>query len=462
MGIYDNTTERSRHAMQPMSVIMSDPTMHYFENIMVRRLIPSPLHYLAIQMNPTAMLEDLGLDDSATMAEARAIRTKTYLVHLVWPGELPVSRMRWCRYQVEPIGTTLRTEVPEQGITADMVLPIAPNTAEARGIQPVTPNKPFPFPNCYHWLENSVVVRIRVPHGGFEHDGAFSLTREERNLMNEKFAPDRERIASFLDRQEKSPPAPSPSVHATRASTPLDAFGTTIHSQSGFPDPQSVPSTAGIPVGVLSDAYLRIVKEKGVMTSTPSKRPRGTAGSSKRRRGTLGSDTQGRGATAAPSPSNLKAGEIVEVFGRAPDPITPMIPLVDAWLDIENHLTADTIADPREFEKEVQLIVRIIKRGIARQLLSEEARRDALDAAYDTQNGSASDPSVSPMASRRGVRGTSNHRMTLASTPSDDAGRSDSDSAKDTSDEGADQSRGDHYASGMSLFWHHSLDMPKH
>ncbi len=51
---------------------------------MVRRLIPSPLHYLAIQTNPTAMLEDLGLDDPATMAEARAIRTKTYLVHLVW------------------------------------------------------------------------------------------------------------------------------------------------------------------------------------------------------------------------------------------------------------------------------------------------------------------------------------------------------------------------------------------
>lgn len=234
------------------------------------------------------------------------------------------------------------------GITADMVLPIAPNTAEARGIQPVTPNKPFPFPNCYHWLENSVVVRIRIPHGGFEHDGAFSLTREERNLMNEKFSPDRERIASFLDQQEKLPPAPSPSVDATRASTPLDAFSTTIHSQSGSPDPRSVRDTAGIPVGVLSDAYLRIVKEKGVMTSTPPKS----------RRGTPGSDSQGSGATAVPSRSDRKASEIVDVFGRAPDPITPLIPLVDAWLDIENHLTADTIADPREFEKEVQVIVR--------------------------------------------------------------------------------------------------------
>ncbi len=52
---------------------------------MVRKLIiPSPSHYAAIRLNPAAMVEDLGLNDEATLAEAKRLETKTYLAYLVW------------------------------------------------------------------------------------------------------------------------------------------------------------------------------------------------------------------------------------------------------------------------------------------------------------------------------------------------------------------------------------------
>ncbi len=107
--------------------------------------------------------------------------------------------MRWCRYTIEPIGTSLRNTVPESGITADMVVPIAPNTAHARGYEPVHPSSLFPFPNCYHWIDNDVVVRIRVPPcGGFEHDGAIRLSVKERSALIRKFEGDYDRIGDFV------------------------------------------------------------------------------------------------------------------------------------------------------------------------------------------------------------------------------------------------------------------------
>lgn len=58
---------------------------------MVRRFVPSPLHYMAIRLNPTAMVDDLGLDDPETVAEAKALQTKTYLVYLVWVSYLLIN-----------------------------------------------------------------------------------------------------------------------------------------------------------------------------------------------------------------------------------------------------------------------------------------------------------------------------------------------------------------------------------
>ncbi|TBU27850.1 hypothetical protein BD311DRAFT_778624 [Dichomitus squalens] len=46
-----------------------------------------------------------------------------------------------------------------------------------------------------------------------------------------------------------------------------------------------------------------------------------------------------------------------DVFGLEHDPnIEARIPLVDLWSDLENHISADTITDPREFEEEVRQV----------------------------------------------------------------------------------------------------------
>ena len=102
--------------------------------------------------------------------------------------------MRWCRYVVDPVGTTLRTPDPESGIEADMVVPIAPNTAHSRGLEPVRPKPAFPFGNCFHWFENDGMVRIRVPPaGGFEHDDATTLSVKEHFALIQKFEGDYKR-----------------------------------------------------------------------------------------------------------------------------------------------------------------------------------------------------------------------------------------------------------------------------
>ena len=63
---------------------------------MVRRKAPSPHHYAVIRMDPVAMITSLGIDDPATLAEARSMNPKKYLVYLFWvrPPPLRVALRR--------------------------------------------------------------------------------------------------------------------------------------------------------------------------------------------------------------------------------------------------------------------------------------------------------------------------------------------------------------------------------
>ena len=51
------------------------------------RLTPSPHHYAVVQLKPEKWIVQLGLDDKITLEEARAMRTKKYLVYLVWVSQ---------------------------------------------------------------------------------------------------------------------------------------------------------------------------------------------------------------------------------------------------------------------------------------------------------------------------------------------------------------------------------------
>ncbi|RPD68980.1 hypothetical protein L226DRAFT_435205, partial [Lentinus tigrinus ALCF2SS1-7] len=161
---------------------------------MVRSLVHPPNRYAVIRTDPEAMLKDLGLDDPDTLKEAQCMLRKKYLVYLEWPGELPMPGMRWCRYYVSPIGTTLRPPDESSGITSDMVVPIAPNKGHTPERQPIHPTPSFPFSNCYHWIFNDVTVRLRVHTEGVEHDGAIKLPAAEHLAMKDAFSLDCERI----------------------------------------------------------------------------------------------------------------------------------------------------------------------------------------------------------------------------------------------------------------------------
>ncbi|TFK91978.1 hypothetical protein K466DRAFT_481556 [Polyporus arcularius HHB13444] len=304
---------------------------------MVRKLIiPSPSHYAAIRLNPVAMVEDLGLEDEATLAEARRLETKTYLAYLVWPAELPLPRMRWCRYNIEVISTTLRKPDPEAGITADMVVPIAPNTSHPAGREPIHTTPPFPFPNCFHWINNHAAVRIRTRRECFElYDGLCQLSGEEQVALTDRFSEDYERIGAFFLEQEQKAQACSPPE--SRPDSPA-SVATDTHEK---------PTTGDLLNKLLSTAYLRYAKEEGVMTSSPP-----------RRDDALSSRSKSASDSRAPASSTSSLGsDLDDVLGRTPDPTTGLIPLVDAWMDIEEHLRADSIPSPDELEQEVEEVI---------------------------------------------------------------------------------------------------------
>ena len=53
---------------------------------MVRGLVPLPSRYAVIRTDPITMLENMGLDDPITLAEAGNIPRKKFLVYLEWVG----------------------------------------------------------------------------------------------------------------------------------------------------------------------------------------------------------------------------------------------------------------------------------------------------------------------------------------------------------------------------------------
>ena len=50
----------------------------------MRYSIPLPGHYAVIEIKPEKMVTQLRLTDEVTLAEARAMPTKKYLVYLLW------------------------------------------------------------------------------------------------------------------------------------------------------------------------------------------------------------------------------------------------------------------------------------------------------------------------------------------------------------------------------------------
>ncbi|EIW54313.1 uncharacterized protein TRAVEDRAFT_76241, partial [Trametes versicolor FP-101664 SS1] len=120
---------------------------------------PSPGAYAVIRLNPIEMVQHL--DDNDALQAAMAMQTKTYLVCLDIVSSNPTHHKPWYRFEARPIGPHLPPAKEEEGYTPDMYIPIYPNTNHPTGRAPIRPRRPFPYANCYHWIDNTIHIRVR-------------------------------------------------------------------------------------------------------------------------------------------------------------------------------------------------------------------------------------------------------------------------------------------------------------
>lgn len=259
--------------------------------------------------------------------------------------------MRWCRYNIELISNQLRKPDPVEGFTPDMVYPIAPNTSHPAGREPIYPTstRPFPFPNCYHWMDNRATVRIRIPSGFFRHhDGLFSLSGEQQVALNKKIEEDNERICAYLLEEQRKQTAQLPQL-STAALEP-----NTAEAAAEPPTPEDLLHK------LITAAYLEIVEKEGAMSSAPCLSRRDSE-----EYYLEGSDTDDVAASCSlsglPAPSTSWVSELDDVFGHLPDPATGLVPLVDAWMEIDQHLTAETIPSRDELDEEARQMLRCVQ-----------------------------------------------------------------------------------------------------
>ncbi|KAI9067492.1 hypothetical protein FKP32DRAFT_1563692 [Trametes sanguinea] len=296
----------------------------------MKSFCPDSQRYAVIQMDPVGMVKHY--DDPVALSAAQAMRPQKYLVYLDY-AKLPTPSNPWFRYIVNPIGTTLRPEDSGRGITSDMVIPIYPNTFHPSGNRPpVRTYPPFPFSNCFHWIKSGVTVRVRRKATKYNDTNAYKITFHQRMQIDRTFLPDKMRINEFL--RAKQEEAETSGGHSNR-----------------------VPSISGGPPGEAhqsdSDAESRIDDDldslpEGPEDFDPAEETDDTDPSSPR----------------SGTPSNAQADNSVEalfkmnVFGFEVDDAAELMPLVDLWFELTDHLTADTIPSPVEFYQEREEIMR--------------------------------------------------------------------------------------------------------
>ncbi|KAI0645093.1 hypothetical protein C8Q79DRAFT_751798 [Trametes meyenii] len=287
----------------------------------MKRICPGASQYAVMRMDPVAMVEHFG--DRKATRQAKTLSPKTYLVYLDNALDLPFPKSAWFRYEVSPIGTTLRPEEPERGITEDMAIPICPNERCLSGRLPVRTETPFPFGNCYHWVDTQATVRVRRHLDMYDESNAVKVSSLEHIRMEKAFCEDCDRIDDFAEAQER------------------EASVSPSHSRSGRSySPSSQDSR-------LSDRST----EQSDCSDSSGRSGSGDADDSST---DTRSDNERRGGWTLDDIYRL------DVFNLSQDVDDEFFPLVDLWFELGDHLSEDAIPSPTEFDEERKAIARII------------------------------------------------------------------------------------------------------
>lgn len=136
--------------------------------------------------------------------------------------ELPFPNKPWYRYAVNVVAPCLREEDPEKRITADMCSPIYPNSQHPAGREPLRPDKPFPYANCYHWSGVEMDIRVLARPEEFDQNQAIALPLREYMRWDELQLEDALRMmspeGSVIDAvvpEDLSPPLAGPPRNPT-------------------------------------------------------------------------------------------------------------------------------------------------------------------------------------------------------------------------------------------------------
>ncbi|KAJ2996754.1 hypothetical protein NUW54_g7204 [Trametes sanguinea] len=275
---------------------------------------PPSYRYAVIQMDPVGMVKQF--NDPLASDAAAAMNPKKYLVYLQRPVGLAPPTDPWFRYRVSLIGTTLRPEDKEKGITSDMVIPILPNTFHPSGHRaPIRTHPTFPFDNCFHWVRNDMTVRIRRKAVRYDDANAVKVDAVQHLEIDKGFWEDYDRMEAYASFR-----ADEDSGHGDEAP----------HSEDEG-DIQSVEA----------DDFDTLPEALSDARSTDSGYPPS-------------------GSSSAVSRDSVAALMRMDILGLNMDDTVEFLPLVDMWYELTEHLTKETIPSPFEFYKECDTIMRII------------------------------------------------------------------------------------------------------
>ena len=232
---------------------------------------------------------------------------------------------------------------------------------------PVQPTTSFPFPNCFHWIDNVTNIRVRrPPHGElFDNSRAISLGPEEHVSLQCTFSDDYDRVEEVPsdDKDDESKPSSSSSWRTgSTAAVPFYA----LRDPVTFPEvlkactPLDVSTYQSSPPSTTSSASSDLVRSQRSSDRFNRDTPHPRSASPRP------SDSPGYDSDESRSTSNAEFKEksshqdaelfALNIFGWDPDPTFPLIPLVDLWFELEEHLTADTIPSPVNWYEEARTI----------------------------------------------------------------------------------------------------------
>ncbi|OJT08376.1 hypothetical protein TRAPUB_715 [Trametes pubescens] len=297
---------------------------------------PNAPCYAVIRMDPVAMVKKL--DDPEALKAARAMAPQSYVVYLthvirqltsshvlyfvlikacLQEPELPFPNKPWYRYELNVIAPSLCEEDAARGITADMCTPIYPNNKHPAGREPLRPEKPFPYTNCYHWC-NALEIEIRVlPRPElFNEDQAIQLSYDEQMRFASHQFEDLLRSRRSLSFSTEPPPPPLP-LQRTETEPPVPA-GATDPSARKPPSVTSASSRSSFG----SSASRSVMSEESDMNSV----------------------------------DEIMA---MDIF-TGPNADLDLLPLCELWLDMAVQLKEEDIPSPAGFLKERDEIVKYV------------------------------------------------------------------------------------------------------